>query len=123
MKEAMEGMEGIKFNGINITDLGYADDAVLVADKQKKIQKMVDSLNDTCISYGMEINVKKTKVMIMGIIEKNGVQRCILLSSVPLEQVTRFNYLGSWITGDAGCEVDIRARVEMAKAAFGKIRN
>ena len=28
MKEAMEGMEGINFNGINITDLRYADDAV-----------------------------------------------------------------------------------------------
>ena len=29
-----------------------------------------------------------------------------------------FKYLGSWITEDAGCEVDIRARVGMAKAAF-----
>src|SRR5206468_679923 len=29
--EAMENMEGIKFNGVNITDLRYADDAVLVA--------------------------------------------------------------------------------------------
>ena len=41
----------------------------------------------------------------------------------PLEQVTRFKYLGSWITEDAGCEVDIRARVGMAKATFCKIRN
>ena len=37
---------------------------------------------------------------------------------MPLGQVTRFKYLGSWITEDAGCEVDIRARVGMAKAAF-----
>ena len=37
---------------------------------------------------------------------------------MPLEQVTRFKYLGSWITEDAGCEVDIRARVGMSKAAF-----
>ena len=28
-----EGMEGINFNRINITDIRYADDAVLVADK------------------------------------------------------------------------------------------
>ena len=32
--------------------------------------------------------------------------------------MTGFKYLGSWITEDAGCEVDIRARVGMAKAAF-----
>ena len=37
IKEAMENMEGIKFNEINITDIGYADDAVLVADKRKKM--------------------------------------------------------------------------------------
>ena len=61
MKEAMEGMEAINFNVINITDIRYADDAVLVVDKRKKLQKMVDSLNDTCRVYGMEINVKKTK--------------------------------------------------------------
>ena len=47
MKEAMEGLEGISFDGINITDIRYDDDAVLVADKRKKMQKMVDSLNDT----------------------------------------------------------------------------
>ena len=56
------------------------------------MQKTVDSLNDTCRAYGMEINAKKTKVMIMGIKEKNGVQRCIMLGSMPLEQVTRFKY-------------------------------
>ena len=56
-----EDMKGINFIGINITDVRYADDVVLVADKRKKMQKMVDSLNDTCKAYGMEINVKKTK--------------------------------------------------------------
>src|SRR3989441_829032 len=65
IKEAMENVEGIKFNGINVTDLRYADDAVLMADKRKKIQKMIDRLNKTCKVYGMEINVTKTKVMIM----------------------------------------------------------
>ena len=82
MKEAMEG---INFNGINITDLRGADDAVLVADKRKEMQKMVDSLNDTCREYGMEINVKKTNVMIMGIKGERGVQRRIMLGSMPLE--------------------------------------
>ena len=39
IKEAMENVKGIKFNGINITDLRYADDAVLVADKRKKCRR------------------------------------------------------------------------------------
>src|SRR3989442_2339383 len=39
IKEAMENVEIIKFNGINITDLKYADDAVLVSDKTKKCRR------------------------------------------------------------------------------------
>ena len=57
----MEGMKGINFNGIKITDLRYADDAVLVAEKRKKMQKMVDSLNDTCRVYGWKSLLKRLK--------------------------------------------------------------
>ena len=117
--EVLEVVEGVKFNESNITNLRYADDAVLVADKRWKMQKMIDRLNETCKAYGMEINVKKTKVMIMnGTKKPKDRQRCITLNNVPLEQVSRFKYLGSWITEDARCEVDRRARVGMAKAAF-----
>ena len=83
----MENVEGIKFNGINITDVRYADDAVLVADKRKKMQKMVDGLNAACKAYGMEINVKNTNVMIKIQTENSKVmQRSIMLDNVPLEQ-------------------------------------
>ena len=119
IKEAMENVEGIKFNGINITDLRYADDAVLVADKRKKMQIMIDRLSRACKEYGMEINVKKTKVMVVSRMEEmTGMQRSIMLDGVPLEQVKHFKYLGSWITDDAKSDEDIKTRVGMAKAAF-----
>ena len=63
--EALEHEDGIKFNGINVTNLRYADDAVLVANSRKKLQKMLDKLNIACKIYGMALNVKKTKVMIV----------------------------------------------------------
>ena len=47
IKEALKNVEGIKFNEINITDLRYADDAVLVADKGKNCKRMLDRLNET----------------------------------------------------------------------------
>ena len=53
-----------------------------------------------------------------GTAKPKGMQQCITLNKVPLEQVTRFKYLGSWITEDARSDEDIRARVGMAKAAF-----
>ena len=39
IREAMEGMEGVKIDGKNITDLRYADDAVLIADRIGKCKK------------------------------------------------------------------------------------
>src|SRR5437867_3314106 len=97
IKKAIENVEEIKYNEINITDLRYVDDAVLVADKRKKVQKMIDRLNKTCKAYQMEVNVKKDK---SDDYEWNGKTEgdaaVITLDKVPLEQVTHFKYLGSW---------------------------
>ena len=49
----METVEEIGFNGVNITNLRYADDAVLITDKRKKLQKMLNRLNETCKDYGI----------------------------------------------------------------------
>ena len=43
-----------------------------------------------------------------------------MLDKVPLEEVQRFEYLGTWVTEDTRSEEDVRARVGMAKAAFWK---
>ena len=60
------------------------------------MQKVIDRLNKTCKAYGIEINVKKSKVMIMNKTEKpRGMWWCIILDVVPLEQVTHFKNLGS----------------------------
>src|SRR5688572_15292660 len=99
----MEEIKGISFGGVNITDLRYADVAVLVSDKKTKLQKMIDKLNDTCKEYGMAINVRKTKVMVVGGEgTENESQACFTLDGVLLEHVIQFKYLGSWISEDAG---------------------
>ena len=55
---------------------------------------MLNRLNEACKAYEMEINVQKTNVMLLNRAEKTkGMQRCIMLDKVPLEQVTRFKYL------------------------------
>ena len=114
--EALEGESGVSFNGNNVSNLRYADDAVLVADTKKKLQRLIDKLGESCKVYGMAINIKKTKVMVVC---KEGKTQCtITLDNTVLEQVERYKYLGSWITENARCEEDIKARIGMAKAAF-----
>ena len=116
INEALESEPGIQFNGNNITNLRYADDAVLVANTKNKLQRTMDKLNEKCKDYEMAINVKKTKVMGMS---KTGAVKCeIHMDGMILEQVERYKYLGSWITEDARCDEEIRARIGIAKAAF-----
>jgi len=116
--EALDDLKGVQFNGINITNFRYADDAVLAAYSKQKLQVMLDKLSETCNNYGMAINVKKTKVMV---VSKRGKIKCqVTLDNKTLEQVSRYKYLGSWISDDAKCVEEIRTRIALAKEAFWK---
>ena len=60
------------------------------------ISEKKDRLSETCKKYGMEINVKRTKVMVMN--GSGGIKQHVKLNNVPLERVTRFKY-GTWGVG------------------------
>ena len=49
---AIEDMDGVKIGGLNINNLGYADDTVLIAETPEQLQEMC----------GMKINAKKPKL-------------------------------------------------------------
>jgi len=49
-------------NKINI--LMYADDLVLLADSQADLQLMIDAFSSYCCTWGLEVNLSKTKVMV-----------------------------------------------------------
>jgi len=46
-----------------LKDVRFADDQQMVASSESGLQKIMDSLHETAERYGMEINIKKTKVM------------------------------------------------------------
>ena len=47
----------------SIEELMFADDFVLIADDQIRLQKMVSNLDQQCQKYGMRISRDKTEVM------------------------------------------------------------
>jgi len=60
-----ETEEGIKINGENINNLRYADDTVLIADSAEGLQELIDRVAEACDIYGMRLNCKKTKILIV----------------------------------------------------------
>merc|ERR1712002_545371 len=66
IEEAFEDLEGIRINGENLTNIRYADDTVLVAESEYKLQMLLQALNDKCREYGMSLNENKTKILVLG---------------------------------------------------------
>jgi hypothetical protein len=62
-KEGLEGFGDLKIRGQIINTMKHADDLVLLAKEDTVLQDMTDKLIEIVRCYGMEINVKKTKVM------------------------------------------------------------
>ena len=119
--EEMRDMEGVRIGGKNVNNIRYADDMVLVADTEEKLQALVDKLQEECGGVGLRINIMKTEVM--GITKRR--ERLMVdinIEGSPLYQVDRFRYLGSVISEDGRCDDEIRARIGMEKANFGSMR-
>ncbi|XP_050514781.1 uncharacterized protein LOC126890021 [Diabrotica virgifera virgifera] len=68
--------------------------------------------------YGLKINAQKTKVMIIDRIRNNQPE---IRNVAGFEVVNRFNYLGSLITNNGGCEEEIPRRLTMARSATVKL--
>ncbi|GFR60098.1 retrovirus-related Pol polyprotein LINE-1 [Elysia marginata] len=58
LQEALEEKRGISSNGVNITNVRYTDDTVIMAETPESLQQMLDSIAESCKSYGMEMNAK-----------------------------------------------------------------
>jgi len=57
---------GAKINGIDLESLLYADDVVLLGESTADLQGMIDVVDKFCRQWRMEINLKKSEVMVVG---------------------------------------------------------
>ena len=60
---ALEDLNGVSVGGVNMNNLRYADDTVLMAKSEEDLQKWVNRLDQISREFGMEINIKKIEVM------------------------------------------------------------
>src|SRR6478609_3078551 len=112
MKEALENVEeGIRVGGEIIKDVKYADDQGMVANPEAGLQSLMDSLNTTAKYYDMNIDIKKSKAMV---VSRTGGERVnITVEGQSVEQVSKFRYLGSLISEDGRCLDDVKARIRI----------
>jgi len=105
-------------NGMTLNNLQFADDIDLIADTEANLQQLTDRVYGSSKRMGMRINTENTKTMTIG---KQHEDIQIKLGGEVLEQVTKFVYLGETLKKDGRSTEDIRRRIGLACAAFGKL--
>ena len=91
----------MQINGESLTNIRYGDDTVLLAENKQKLQEMLEAVNQACKRYGMALNSKKTKQMIVG---KGEIEKIkIKLEGLEL---------------DGRCLEEIKCIIKQAKMAF-----
>ena len=123
MIEELDDLEGVRVGGVNVTNIRYADDTVLIADTQEKLQELVNALKGACEERGMEINVGPGKTEVMGLTKRNeDLNVNVTLDGRTIPQVEKYKYLGCVIDKDGRSESEVVKRIGMAKSSFGKVR-
>ena len=94
-------------NGISIPNLNehpkshllWADDLVLIALDKSSLQKLIDTLESVCDEWGLEVNLKKTAVMVFNrsgrlLRDSHG----FIYKSTPIPPTKTYCYLGITFT-------------------------
>lgn len=120
LSQALDGFDrGIVVNGEIINNLRYADDTALIAGSLEDLQALLDRVHATSSNYGLNMNVRKTKFMI---VSKQDVNGALSIAGNVVERVASYKYLGCWLNERWDSSQEVRARIEQARGVFEKMR-
>ena len=91
----------------NFLDLDYGDGLSILDESVSKINELLEVLRVQGARIGLNINVKKTKSLRLGISEDEKVT----FGNEKIDQLGSFTYLGSIISKDGGSSEDVKSRI------------
>jgi hypothetical protein len=113
---------GLKLNGTHQI-LVYADDVNLLGDNIDTLKKNTETLIDVSKEVGLEINVEKTKYMLLSRHQNVGQNREIQIANRSFENVSQFKYLGTTVTNQNLIQEEIKRRLNSGNACYHSIQN
>ena len=97
-----EAQAGIKVAGRNINNLRYADNTTLMAESKEELKSLLMKVKEETEKTGLKLNIQKTKIMAYGHITS---------WQIDGETVRDFIFLGSKISADGDCSLEIKSRL------------
>ena len=119
MFDALEEHDGkVSIGGRNIANPRFADRIDALAEEEKELEALVESLGKTCTRYMMEISAEKTKLMTNS---ANGMEKEIKVKGQKFGTVTSFKYLGAIVSDDRP-KPEILSRIAQSTAALTNLK-
>jgi hypothetical protein len=113
---------GLKLNGTH-QFLAYADDVNLLGDNIDIIKIHTETLIDASKEVGLEINVEKTKYMLLSHHKNVSQNRDIKIAKRSFENVSQFKHSGTTVTNQNLIQEEIKSRLNSGKACCHSIQN
>ena len=107
-----EAQAGIKIAGRNINNLRYADDMTLMGESEEEQKSFLMKVREESEKAGLKLNIQKTKIMASGPITS------WQIDGETVETVTDFIFLGSKITADGDCSLEIKRCLLLRRKAM-----
>jgi hypothetical protein len=112
---------GLKLSGPHQLLL-YADDVNLMDDKIDTIKKNTEILIDAKEEVGVEVNVEKTKYILLSCHQNAGKNRDIKIANRCFENVAQFKYLQMTVTNQNMIQEEIKGRLKSSNACYHSIQ-
>ena len=120
MDQVRQNACGISVGGVTINNLRFADDIDLIDEDVSSLQRQVELTKTAAEQAGLMLNINKTKTMVFG--DRNIGNRIHVAGST-IENVEKFEYLGSLLTWDNNCSEEIKRRIGKATGALASLKH
>jgi hypothetical protein len=113
---------GLKFNEAHQL-LVYTDDVNLLEDNLDTIEKNTEALIDASKEVGLEINVEKTKHVLLSRHQNAGQNRDIKITNRLFANVSQFRYFGTTVTNQDLTQEKIKRRLNFGNACYHSVQH
>ena len=111
---------GADIGNVRVTDLDFADDAVILADSLDVLRLALEALHEESEPLGLKVSWIKTKIQAFGDLLDDAVQS-VQACGENIEVWSKFTYLGSVIHNSGTSDYDVNRRLGLAYGVMNSL--
>ena len=111
---------GVRLSRIPVNNLRFANDIDLIDEDYKSLQEQLEKTRAAAEQSELFVNERKTKTIVFGY---KKIEKEIQIEGKNIENIDKFEYIGSLITWDNNCSEEIRRRIGKAVGATASLKH